>query len=347
MDKNKITKLLNALYSDTSSEFKEFDDSVEKLKSGLKQNIQAKTLEDVNRSLEKFRKSIDISSVVKAAEGVEASVVEKIEGISKLLSEELETFKNLSAQDKGEYEEKALVLSGNIQALQEELTSLRTQKDTDVKGISERLGKLSEFVGDADETFTEMSATLASLKEKDGELEENDLEMVSECMEEIEKVRRELNNRINNIPRGGNANRNIAVGGNTSVLSTFTDINLKPGSNVTITYSKNQTTKYTDITIAATGGAGTSRSISTVAVSSVVADTAATDIVVLASAGVQLTMPTAVGNTNLYTIKNVGVSSVLISTTGGQTIDTSSTLIMPVQFTSVDLISDNTNWNIT
>ena len=61
-----------------------------------------------------------------------------------------------------------------------------------------------------------------------------------------------------------------------------------------------------------------------------------------------LTMPDATaGNTNLYTVKNVGSGVVTINTTSAQTIDGSSTIVMPVQFTSVDLISDTANWVIT
>jgi hypothetical protein len=58
-------------------------------------------------------------------------------------------------------------------------------------------------------------------------------------------------------------------------------------------------------------------------------------------------LPTAAGNTNLYTIKNIGTSSVIIIPDGAETIDTQANIIMPVQFTSVDLISDSSNWNIT
>lgn len=64
-----------------------------------------------------------------------------------------------------------------------------------------------------------------------------------------------LRNRLNSLGiGGGNANRNIAINGNSSVLSRYTDINLIAGSNVTITYAFNDTTKYTDITIATAGG---------------------------------------------------------------------------------------------
>lgn len=150
---------------------------------------------------------------------------------------------------------------------------------------------------------------------------------------------------------GSHANRNIAIGGNSSTLSRYTDINLKPGSNVTITYQNNDTTKYTDVTISSSGGGGsvigTTRSINNISTSQTAGDTSGTDYVYICSAGIALTLPTAAGNTNLYTVKNTSTSSVLVNTTGGEMIDTSPTVIMPVQFTSVDLISDSTNWQIT
>lgn len=58
------------------------------------------------------------------------------------------------------------------------------------------------------------------------------------------------------VPRGGgNMNRNIRVNG-VEVLTGYTDINLKNGSNVSITASTNNTTKYTDITITSSGSGG-------------------------------------------------------------------------------------------
>jgi len=146
---------------------------------------------------------------------------------------------------------------------------------------------------------------------------------------------------------GGNMNRNISIGGNSSVLSRYTDINLKAGSNVTLTYANNDTTKNVDITIAATGGSGTTRSINSISTSQTAGSTSGTDYVYVCSAGVALTLPDATSNTNLYTVKNTSTSSVLIATTSAQTIDAQSNLILATQYTSVDLISDGTNWDIT
>lgn len=56
--------------------------------------------------------------------------------------------------------------------------------------------------------------------------------------------------------RGGNANRNEQVDG-VNVLRPYTDINWKAGSGVTITAVANNTTKYTDITIASSASGST------------------------------------------------------------------------------------------
>lgn len=71
-----------------------------------------------------------------------------------------------------------------------------------------------------------------------------------------------------------------------------------------------------------------------------------TDYVYFVSGTTTLTLPTAVGNTNLYTVKNVGANTVTIATTSAQTIDGSASATLPVSNTSLDLVSNGTNWNI-
>lgn len=167
----------------------------------------------------------------------------------------------------------------------------------------------------------------------------------------VDVLRPDVLSRLNR--GGGNMNRNIWVSGNQSVLSKYTDINIKPGSNVTITYSSNDQTRTTDIIFSSSGGGGGSvggitRSINTISTSQTAGSSSGTDYVYLCSAGIQLTLPDATAsNTNLYTVKNTSTSSVLVNTTSAQTIDGQATIIMPVQYTSIDLESDTANWVIT
>ena len=92
------------------------------------------------------------------------------------------------------------------------------------------------------------------------------------------------------------------------------------------------------------GGSGILRSINVVSVNTTAGANVLTDYTYLVSGTTTITLPTAVGNTNLYTIKNVGVNTVTIGTTSAQTIDGGATALLKVQYVSVDLISNGSNW---
>jgi alpha-1,3-glucanase-like protein len=84
---------------------------------------------------------------------------------------------------------------------------------------------------------------------------------------------------------------------------------------------------------------------SVVSATSAVAGTFGVDEIALIGAGGSYTLPTAVGNPGRYTAKNVDTTSRPVYTTGGQTIDGSSSITLAAN-TSVDLISDGTNWKV-
>lgn len=89
-----------------------------------------------------------------------------------------------------------------------------------------------------------------------------------------------------------------------------------------------------------------SRLIFSVSTNTTGAAAAATDYVYLVSGTTTLTLPTAVGNTNRYTVKNVGTGVVTTATTSAQTIDGSSTSTLGTQYFSEDYISNGSNWSV-
>jgi hypothetical protein len=93
-------------------------------------------------------------------------------------------------------------------------------------------------------------------------------------------------------------------------------------------------------------GSGIVRSVNTISSPTTAGATATTDYVYFVSGTTTLTLPTAVGNSNRYTVKNTGSATVTVATTSAQTIDGSATATLPVQYTSIDLISDGANWNV-
>lgn len=94
-------------------------------------------------------------------------------------------------------------------------------------------------------------------------------------------------------------------------------------------------------------GVAINRTISSISTATAAGSTVNTDYVYFVSGTTTLTLPTAVGNKNRYTIKNAGSNVVSIATTSSQTIDGSSAPItLPVSNSSLDLVSDNANWRI-
>lgn len=157
----------------------------------------------------------------------------------------------------------------------------------------------------------------------------------------VQKIKIDLSQR-----GGGSMNRQIVIN-NVDPLTRYTDINLKAGTNVTITYQNNDQTKKVDVTITASGGGsgGITRSINNTVVDLTAGATPGTDYVYLCAGTVTITMPSAIGNTNLYTIKNVGAG--VVTVVSADTIDGAATQVMPVQFTSIDLVSNSAAWVIT
>jgi len=122
-------------------------------------------------------------------------------------------------------------------------------------------------------------------------------------------------------------------------------VNFIAGTGVTLAYA--YANGRNDITINASGGGGgIVRSVNSININTTAGKTAATDYVYLTSGTTTLTLPTAVANTNLYTVKNTGVATVTVATTSSQTIDGSASASLPVANTSLSFISDNTNWRI-
>ena len=329
----------------------------QQVQSNLKEDLHLQGLDSINNKLDKFKQDFNLEPIL-------SSIEELQKEIKTTQSETLNQFNQSSqASELTKSELFNLITSSQqeiksmtgkeISALLDKITNLEGQlsfQDNTTKQQGQNLKSVisnlqAKLEGLTAQIKTIVDASNTSANEVNSRIENQDKALKVTGMN-LENLRKETLQRIGNLG-GGSMNRNIAIGGNTSVLSRYTDINIKAGAGTTLTYTNNNTTKYLDLTITGSAGSGIVRTIDTTTVSSMVGAVAATDYVVLANGGVQITLPDAAGNTNLYTIKNVGSSSVLIATTGGQTIDGQSNLIMPVQYTSVDLISNNSNWDLT
>lgn len=331
--KQRLQKLLKVLTpNNTLPDLKAFDAQVEILKGNLKDKIIVKTLDEVNVVLEKFKNKIDLQPLRDSLVEIETSFLEQTQA----LYDELDT----KTQELVKADEK------RAKGLKDEIAGLQLQITISEDTYKADLAKVGKSIPDLTDIETRLGEMTTELSSRVDALEEAEPQEIKDWADTIEKLRKELMARISQIG-GGSMNRKMTFGG-VDYLTKYTDINYKAGSNVTFTIVTNDTTKMVDVTIAATGGGGgTVRSINSISTPTTAGATAGTDYVYLVSGTTTITLPTAVGNTNLYTIKNVGVGTVTIATTSAQTIDGTATTTMPVQYTAVDLISDTANWNVT
>lgn len=93
------------------------------------------------------------------------------------------------------------------------------------------------------------------------------------------------------------------------------------------------------------GGSGITRSITVTSGNITAGETVDVDYVYLVAGAHTITLPTAVSNTNRYTIKNNHSVNITVNTTSSQTIDGTTTISLAPE-ESVDIISTDTNWSI-
>lgn len=337
MNRAKLKNLLKVLTPDaTAPDFSNFDNEVTKLKSALTEKVQVKTLEDVNVALERNRKKINFDPLTQAFAQLKTDLADRDE---KLVTELTAKQAQLAEAIKQSGE----LASQGDESLKQDIESLIAE----VAVLSARKVEIPDFAKQIKDTEIKLLAVVETAKTMDALQDEKENETVQAQFASFEKQLKDLKLQFQH-RGGGSMNRKITFGG-TDYLTRYTDINYKAGSNVTFTIANNNTTKMVDVTVAATGGGGgTVRSINSVSVDTSAAAVAATDYVYLCSGTMILTLPDATAsNTNLYTIKNVGSGIITIATTSAQTIDGTTTITMPTQYTSVDVISDTANWSIT
>ena len=227
--KSKLAQLLHTIYTiddDFGGSFKAFQDEVKIISNKIKDIRDART---IRSSLEEIKKASNVlEQGITEQENKFSSEQEQIVNKIGALQRDIELFKEKIA-DTIDVDTK---VKETESSLRNAVVSLETRLETK---IGQELGV---------------------------KLEKSDLRFITE---EIEGLKVKILQVRSTGHGGGNANRNILVGGNASTLSRYTDLDIQASSNITLAVSNNDTTKTTRLTISATAATITVSSFLTIA----------------------------------------------------------------------------------
>ena len=334
MTKNeKLQKILEGLSnSNLEDSFKLVEDEVKKLTQKLRDEAEIKTVDLAKRKIKEVKDQIQL--LLDAFEKLKNDFNESEKKLSEFLNEKLGLFKN--ALDKVNS-----VSSERFQVSSDEISSLKAE----IAEVSQRKIKIPDFNKQIQSIEIELRKAISELKESD--VSKGFQNKFDDLEKDIKNLRSNAMSALAN--RGGSAHLQVNV--NSSVASTrYADINFQQSGNIGWSAVNDDDLKRVNIraSILVSGGSGSgiTRTVSVLSVSSTLAAAATTDYVYFANVGVRLTLPTAVGNSNGYVVKNMATSSVLVSAAAGQDIDGSATALMPTQYECLNFYSNGSVWGV-
>lgn len=365
MKREKLQQILSKIKdtdTDISREFDAFEQEVNYLKDRLKNSVYVKTINETNSKIDELKGQIDFSSLSDTVSSIKEEIVTHIQDLYTALEKDFKDLTDTTSQSNKDISGKLTIVAGKFKPIDDQLQNVKEKFVEAIKIKNKELGTVGERIDSLEKSNRDSITSLAKdIKNISVQIDEEDTETIEreneikqsitslsdKVTKDIDLATSKLHASMNSLRGGGGINRQMFIGG-VDPLTKYTDMNLKAGTNVTLTYATNDTTKQVDVTITASGsGGGTVRSINSVSTNTAAGATAGTDYVYLCSGTMTLTLPTAVANTNLYTIKNVGSGTITVATTSAQTIDGSTTISLNTQYTAVDIISDTVNWNVT
>ena len=342
MNKNKLRKLLETLSpfdNNIESTFASLDKEIADVSAKLKETITAKTLEETNEQFRKLKNTLKLEPIISAFEELKKSLTERDKKLLTYLQERLTslsaTFKDAQSMTTEEIKEKG-----------EEITALRQA----IEEVSSRKIAMPDFTPQIIESEKRLRTLISELPNETKNVREAQ-KRIKDLADALEELRKDTLKRMESIG-GGNMNRQIRVDG--SVMSTlYTDVNFQTSSSISFTAANDTTNRRVNVvaSLLVSGGAGPgggiTRTVSVITANTTGAEAATTDYVYIASAtGMTFTLPTAVGNTNSYVLKNFTGSSILVAVTAGQAIDQSATATMPTMNESLSFISNGSVWGV-
>lgn len=225
-------------------------EEMENLRVDIGNRVSTKAIESVRTDMAAFSDKFKLEPVFEAISKADTDNKNGIMVIQKDFEKRLNDFIQANQKVSGDDRKASKLSRAEILG---QITDIRSSFDEKLSPLFSRdallaaeIDRLQQDIRRIDMVFKSNTASVDAIEA---------LNSTKELQKALIDLEKRLLSRIGSLNNhGGNMNRNIALNGNTSVLGRYTDINLKAGANVTLTAVANNTTKYTDITIASSGG---------------------------------------------------------------------------------------------
>lgn len=214
-----------------------------------KKSIAIKYLDGINNKLAQFKEDFNLEPINSIIDGISGDVallkedvaheIDILSNESKIRTKELVDAIKMAKKD-------LIPVANAIGSLASKSAHQNTaskEETTALRGLIKIIeARLSDITNDL-KWANEFSSNLVKDTEE---------KVISDIEVKVDDLRKDLLQRLANLPHGGNANRQIVVGG-VDVLTRYTDINLVAGSGVSITTANNDTNRRVNITFSAVG----------------------------------------------------------------------------------------------
>lgn len=376
-----ILKKLNKTLSPDKVDFSSIDSEIDALKKKLQEKVYIETIDDVGRKLKQFQKSLDLTPLTKEIEAIRNLFTERtkeLEASLKDKSAELITATEVRNKERVE------TLRNEISTLKVALTSLSSSRVKDLEGLIERIKEAKSIEGKLNDAVNKLSLDINARYTKDEAKQavRDTQELIDTLRTELlNKLNRggSANQQINVnssvmstryadfnflsdtairwVATEDTTNKRVNItaslisggagGGSLRVKEVDGAPNVSPVTTIVVSNGTLTDDGGGQVTISTGGGgSGITRISSTISVSSTFAAASQTDYVAFANVGIAFTLPTAIGNSNLYTVKNVSASSVVVLAPTGQDIDGSASALMPTNYESLSFISNGSIYGV-
>lgn len=225
--------------------FKSVENEMKRVAEKIRQEAEIRTVEGTKKEMKALRQDIEsaFSALIESFDKLKSELGQNEQNLNKTLTLRLDSLRTMLVESKTSYGGKYNILSGEIENIKNDIKDLSGRK-IQIPDFSKQINKLeSDFE-------KEILRVESNFEKEDTTIFQNQIDRLTKDLSEIRT------RTLSALSHGGQANRNMLVNGNSSTLSRYTDLNIKAGANVTLSYTNNDNLKTTDLTIAS--GAGSS-----------------------------------------------------------------------------------------